>query len=82
MPDRKRVGLTHTVVVPDMKGLMGWRRKASCCGLQEESASLPAAAQGGSRDEDERRDMRPLETFRRDEWFTHGTELRLPEQLR
>lgn len=38
-----------------MKGLMEWRRKASCCGLQGESASLPAAARGDSRDEDGRR---------------------------
>lgn len=82
MLDHKRVGFTCTVVVPAMKGLMGWKRKASSCGLQEESASLPAAAGGGSRDGDERGDVRPLKTFRRDERFTHSTELPPPEQLR
>ena len=54
----------------------------SFCGLQEESASLPAAAQGGSLDESERRDRRPPEMFWRDVWFTNGTELPLLEQLR
>lgn len=52
------------------------------CGLPVESASLPAVAWEGSLDERKKRDRRTLELLWRDMWFTDGTELPLPEQLR